>query len=72
MRIVIPLFDRFTALDAVGPYEGLRFLPDADVVFAAAEAGTVRNDAGSLALIASAAFAGIDSCDVLLVPGVIA
>ncbi|MER5644775.1 DJ-1/PfpI family protein [Streptosporangium sp. NPDC002524] len=69
MRIVIALFDRFTALDAVGPYEVLRFLPGAEVVFAAAEAGPVRNDAGSLVLTASAAFADVGSCDVLLVPG---
>ena len=27
MRIVIPLFDRFTALDAVGPYEVLGHIP---------------------------------------------
>lgn len=37
MRIVFPVFEGLTALDAVGPYEVLRMLPDADVVFAAAE-----------------------------------
>ena len=31
MDIVIPLFDRFTALDAVGPYEVLSRLPGARV-----------------------------------------
>ena len=31
MQIAILLFDRFTALDAVGPYEVLSRLPDADV-----------------------------------------
>ncbi|MFE2408452.1 hypothetical protein ACFXDE_08920 [Kitasatospora sp. NPDC059408] len=36
MRIAIPIFDGFTALDAVGPYEVLRMLPEADVVFTAA------------------------------------
>ena len=29
MDIAIPLFDRFTALDAVGPYEVLSRLPGA-------------------------------------------
>ena len=29
MRIAIPLFDRFTALDAIGPYEVLSRLPGA-------------------------------------------
>jgi putative intracellular protease/amidase len=69
MRIVIPLFEGFTALDAVGPYEVLRMLPDAEVVFAAADPGPVLDGAGLLALTADAAFAGIDACDVLLVPG---
>ena len=31
MDIAIPLFDRFTALDAVGPYEVLSRLPGARV-----------------------------------------
>jgi len=34
MRIVIPLFDHFTALDAVGPYQVLSEIPGAEVVFA--------------------------------------
>ena len=41
MQIAIPLFDRFTALDAVGPYEVLSHLPGASVVFVAAERGVV-------------------------------
>ncbi len=35
MQIVIALFDRFTALDAVGPHQVLHHLPDAEVIFAA-------------------------------------
>ncbi len=69
MRIVIPLYDRFTTLDAIGPYEVLRFLPDADVVFAAARTGPVRNDHGAVGIVADAALADIDTADVLLVPG---
>ncbi|GAA0408557.1 DJ-1/PfpI family protein [Microbispora corallina] len=69
MRIVMPLFDRFTALDVVGPYEVLRFLPDAEIVFAAATPGPVRDGAGRLTLTAEAAFAEIASGDLLLVPG---
>src|SRR4051794_6278777 len=44
MQIAIPLFDRFTALDAVGPYEVLSRLPGARVEFVAAEPGVVRTD----------------------------
>ncbi|TDD24580.1 DJ-1/PfpI family protein [Nonomuraea diastatica] len=69
MRIAIPLFDRFTALDAVGPYEVLKYLPDAEIVFVAEEPGPVRDVPKWLAISADAAFADIDSCDVLLVPG---
>jgi putative intracellular protease/amidase len=69
MRIVIPLFDRFTTLDAVGPYEVLSRLPGADLVFVAAETGPVRADTGVLALTADARFDEVDGCDVLVVPG---
>ncbi|MET8144703.1 DJ-1/PfpI family protein [Sphaerisporangium sp. NPDC005288] len=69
MRIVIPLFQGFTALDVVGPYEVLRMLPEAQVVFTAPEAGPVRDGVGVLALSATATPAEVDSCDVLVVPG---
>ena len=36
MKIAIALFDRFTALDAIGPYEVLSRLPGAEVVFVGA------------------------------------
>ncbi|MBP2703046.1 DJ-1/PfpI family protein [Microbispora sp. RL4-1S] len=69
MRIVIPLFPGFTALDVVGPYEVLRMLPGVEVVFAATAPGPVRDGAGFAALTAGAAFADVESADVLLVPG---
>ena len=69
MRIVIPLYDGFTALDAVGPYEVLHFLPGAEMVFAAAEVGPVRDSVKALAITADVVFADIDFCDVLVVPG---
>ncbi|MEA3020075.1 MAG: hypothetical protein QOI47_1599 [Actinomycetota bacterium] len=69
MDIVILLFDRFTALDAVGPYEVLRNLPGATVTFVAKQVGPVRTDAGSLAITADRAIAEVTSADVLVVPG---
>ncbi|MFG1810807.1 DJ-1/PfpI family protein [Streptomyces sp. NPDC049040] len=69
MRIVFPIFDGLTALDAVGPYEVLRMLPDADVVFAAAVPGPVTDGAGMLSLTATEAFADVTAADVLVVPG---
>jgi len=67
--ITIPLYDRFTALDAVGPYEVLSRLPGAEIVFVAEEAGPVRTDTRALTLVAERALADIDACDVVVVPG---
>jgi putative intracellular protease/amidase len=69
MLITIPLYDRFTALDAVGPYEVLSRLPGAKVVFVAEEAGPVRTDTRALTLVAERALADVDACDVVVVPG---
>jgi putative intracellular protease/amidase len=69
MLITIPLYDRFTALDAVGPYEVLSRLPGAKIVFVAEEAGPVRTDTRALTLVAERALADVDACDVVVVPG---
>jgi putative intracellular protease/amidase len=69
MRIVIPIFNGFTALDAVGPYEVLGRLPGAEVIFAAADPGPVRTDTGALAIVADARLEEIESCEVVVVPG---
>ncbi|GGV04145.1 glutamine amidotransferase [Kitasatospora herbaricolor] len=69
MQIAVLLYDRFTALDAVGPYEVLGRIPGAEVVFAAARPGPVRTDQGTLAVTADAALSEVTSPDVLLVPG---
>jgi len=69
MDIAIPIFDRFTALDAVGPYEVLSRLPGACVRFVAREAGPVRTDNRMLKLVAEARFEDVPSPEVLVVPG---
>jgi putative intracellular protease/amidase len=69
MQIAIPLFDRLTALDAVGPYEVLSRLPGARVDFVAAEPGVYRTDTRMLGLTADLSYADAPSPDVLLVPG---
>ncbi|OEJ61779.1 glutamine amidotransferase [Streptomyces agglomeratus] len=68
-QIAIPLFDRFTALDAVGPYEMLCRLPDAETVFVAERTGPVLNDRGDLALVAGKTFADVTGPDIVVVPG---
>jgi transcriptional regulator GlxA family with amidase domain len=68
MRIAIPLYDRFTALDAVGPFEVLSRLPGAEVTWLGPEAGPVSTDNG-LTMLAGAAWEGLPEPDVLVVPG---
>ncbi|MET8838049.1 DJ-1/PfpI family protein [Micromonospora sp. NPDC004540] len=69
MEIAVLLFDRFTALDAVGPYEVLGRLPGARTVFVADRPGPVTTDVGTLALTATAALDEVTRPDVLVVPG---
>jgi putative intracellular protease/amidase len=69
MQIVIVLYDRFTALDAVGPYQVFSSLPGAEVVFAAEQAGRVGDDDGRLHLSAEAALADVPHPDMVVVPG---
>ncbi len=71
MDIAIPIFEKVTALDAIGPYEVLSRLPDARVTFLAAEgAGTVvHTDNGMLGLQAAAAPADLPHPEVVVVPG---
>ena len=69
MQIAVPIFERFTALDAIGPYDVLSRLPGAELTFVAAERGIVRSDNGMLGLQADAALADLPSPDVLVVPG---
>ncbi|MFH8344599.1 DJ-1/PfpI family protein [Streptomyces sp. NPDC018045] len=69
MQIAILLYDRFTALDAVGPYDTLGRIPGAETVFVAERTGEHRNDGGTLALTADAVLAEVSAPDVLVVPG---
>ncbi|MFD0885649.1 DJ-1/PfpI family protein [Streptosporangium algeriense] len=69
MDIVIPLFDNFEPLDAIGPYEILGYVPGATVRFVTAEPGLVRDALGSLPVHVPTGYAAVERCDVLLIPG---
>lgn len=69
MNIAILLYDRFTALDAIGPYEVLSRLPGAQVTFVAPKAGPVVTDNRMLTLVAECSIEDLASADILLVPG---
>jgi transcriptional regulator GlxA family with amidase domain len=69
MQIAILIYDRLTALDAVGPYEVLSRLPGAELTFVAQEPGPKRTDTGRLALLVDASLAELPHPDIVLVPG---
>ncbi|MFF9087853.1 DJ-1/PfpI family protein [Streptomyces sp. NPDC014991] len=69
MQIAVVLYDRFTALDAVGPYETLGRLPDSETVFVAERTGPVRTDTGNLALTADRGLDDVPRPDIVIVPG---
>lgn len=69
MQVVIPLFPRFTALDAIGPYEVLQRIPTMDVVFVGHHRGEVRSDNGMLGISCDATFDELTTPDVVVFPG---
>jgi putative intracellular protease/amidase len=69
MQVAIPLYDGFTALDAVGPYEVLSRLPGAEVCFLGSEKGPVRTENSQLALHADALLEELREPEVVCVPG---
>jgi putative intracellular protease/amidase len=69
MRAAIALFDRFTALDAVGPYEVLQRIPSIDVVFVGHQRGEVRTENGMLGVTCDATFDEVGAPEVVVVPG---
>jgi putative intracellular protease/amidase len=69
VEIAIPIFDRITPLDAIGPYEVLSRLPGAEVKMVAIEPGAKRAERGTLALVADHGLADVPRPDVIVVPG---
>ena len=69
MQIAIMLYPGFTALDFIGPYESLHYLPDADVRFVWHEPGPVTADSGVLVVGATHSFDETPAPDLVLVPG---
>ena len=69
LQIAIPLFPRFTALDAVGPYEVLQRIPTFDVTFVGHSPGEVRSENAMLGLSVDATFEDLSQPDVIVFPG---
>jgi transcriptional regulator GlxA family with amidase domain len=68
MEIVILLFDNYTALDIVGPYEVLNKLPDSKIYLVGPEKREYKDTHG-LKITADYSIDEISKADILLVPG---
>lgn len=68
MQIAFLLYEGFTPLDAIGPYQVLSGLPGAVAVFVAERAGPVRSDSGC-SIVAESPLADTSSPDIVVVPG---
>ena len=68
-EIAIPIYEGFTPLDAIGPYEVLARLPGVEVRFVATRPGPVGVDVSSLKLVAEASLDEVPDPDVVVVPG---
>ena len=69
VRVAIPLFPKFTALDAIGPYEVLQRIPSIEVTFVGHQRGELRSDNGMLGIVADATFEELSQPDVVVFPG---
>ncbi|HEX3517474.1 MAG TPA: DJ-1/PfpI family protein [Solirubrobacteraceae bacterium] len=69
MEIAVVLYPRFTALDAIGPYEVLSRLPGAKLTFVAEQQGSVASDNGMLTILVERSLSETRGADIVLVPG---
>ena len=69
MKIAFLLYEGFTTLDAIGPYEVLRWLPGAEIRLVGKRRGIAKSDSGVLRIATDDDLASVTSADVLVVPG---
>jgi transcriptional regulator GlxA family with amidase domain len=68
MKIAYVLYEDFTALDLIGPYEVISQWPDAEIHFVATTTGPVRTDHG-LAMLPTDTPQTLPDPDVIVIPG---
>jgi transcriptional regulator GlxA family with amidase domain len=69
VKVAILIYDGFTALDAIGPYEVLRSVPGWEVEFVGRARGEIRTDSGAVGLSADRGMSEVTSAGIVLVPG---
>ena len=68
LKIAILLFDNFTALDVVGPYEVLSKIPNSKIYMVAIKSGLYKDIKG-LQISADYSLNDIENPDILIIPG---
>jgi putative intracellular protease/amidase len=69
MEIAILIYDGFTALDAIGPYEVLSLLPGAKVHFVSTERGPKRANTDFLSVVADYTLDDVPDPEIIVVAG---
>jgi len=69
MKIIIYLYNGITMLDAIGPYEVLRNMKNAEVLFVGEKKGEIKADSGFIEINAKYSIDDIKEADILIVPG---
>ena len=69
MEIALLIYEGLAPLDAIGPYEVMRNVPGWTVHTVAKEKGEVRDERGTLGLVADRELAEVTAPDLVVVPG---
>ncbi len=69
LTVAIPVFDRFTALDGIGPYEVMDRIPGFEITFIGNRREVVRSDNGYLGIQVDATFEELPAPDIVVFPG---
>jgi putative intracellular protease/amidase len=69
VQIAFVLYPGFTALDIIGPFQTLAYVPGHEAVFVAAQPGPVTDDTGRCPLTATASLDQLTAPDVVVIGG---
>ncbi|MBA2303299.1 MAG: DJ-1/PfpI family protein [Acidobacteria bacterium] len=69
MQVAFLLYDGFTPLDAIGPFQVLASMPAAEPVFVAERAGPITSDSPRCTIIAQLSLDQVAAPEIVVVPG---
>ncbi|MEU4511198.1 DJ-1/PfpI family protein [Nonomuraea wenchangensis] len=69
MQAAFLLYEGFTPLDVIGPFQVLAATPDIEPVFIAEQPGMVESDSSPCAIVAQQALEEVPAPDIVVVPG---